>query len=59
MSNTKKRDIVEGAVYAAIIVELVDAAKMVMLMCMDPEVMPKQKARLKENHQILMANFTK
>lgn len=58
MSGNNK-DVVKGAIYAAIAIEVFDALKMLACMWADPEAMPEVKAKLNENQQILMTNFTK
>ena len=57
--SSNKRDIVEGAVIAAATIEIIEAIKMLVCMWADPEAMPEVKAKLNENQQILMTNFTK
>lgn len=57
--SSNKKDIVEGAVIAAATIELIEAVKIIVAMWADPEAMPEVKAKLYENQQILMTNFTK
>ena len=57
--SSNKKDIVSGAILAAAAIEGFEALKMLVCMWADPEQLPEVKAQLKENHKVLMANFTK
>ena len=58
-TNRKAKDIAIDAATTAAIIELLGAVKIGIMWVMQPDSIPKPKAYLNNNAEILKANFTK